>query len=54
MPRIVDGTVAADAGPVLVTVEYDVIPEKTSEFLDAIREYGRIRRRDGASRWGVF
>jgi hypothetical protein len=57
MPRIVNGTVAADAddaGPVLVTVEYDVIPEKTSEFLDAIREYGRIRRRDGASRWGVF
>jgi MFS family permease len=54
MPRIVNGTVAADAGPVLVTVEYDVIPEKTSEFLDAIREYGRIRRCDGASRWGVF
>lgn len=22
--------------------------------LDAMRKYGRIRRRDGASRWGVF
>jgi MFS family permease len=56
-PRIVDGAVTADAddaGPILVTVEYDVIPEKTSEFLDAMREYGRIRRRDGVSRWGVF
>ena len=56
-PRIVDGAVAPDAddaGPILVTVEYDVIPEKTSEFVDAMREYGRIRRRDGASRWGIF
>jgi hypothetical protein len=56
-PRIVDGAVATDAddaGPILVTVEYDVIPEKTSEFVDAMREYGRIRRRDGASRWGIF
>jgi len=57
MPRMVDGAVGADAddaGPILVTVEYDVIPEQTSEFLDAIHKYGRIRRRDGASRWGVF
>lgn len=40
-------------GPVLVTVEYDVIPGRESEFLAAICEYGRIRRRDGASRWGI-
>jgi predicted MFS family arabinose efflux permease len=39
--------------PVLVTVEYDVSPGRESEFLDAIREYGRVRRRDGASRWGI-
>lgn len=57
MPRIVNGAPAADAddvGPILVTVEYDVIRDKTSEFLDAVHKYGRIRRRDGASRWGIF
>jgi MFS family permease len=40
-------------GPVLVIVEYDVAAEHTSDFLTAMREYGRIRRRDGASRWGI-
>jgi MFS family permease len=39
--------------PVLVTVEYDVSPGRESEFLEAMREYGRVRRRDGASRWGI-
>ncbi|MFZ0036220.1 MAG: MFS transporter [Candidatus Acidiferrales bacterium] len=43
-----------DAGPVLVTVEYVISPEKVSEFLDAMYKYQRIRRRDGASRWGVY
>jgi len=41
-------------GPVLVTVEYAVIPEREAEFLEAIHQYGRIRRRDGGYRWGVF
>lgn len=39
--------------PVLVTVEYDVSDSHESNFLEAIREYGRVRRRDGASRWGI-
>jgi len=43
-----------DSGPVLVTVEYEVAPENAKEFIKAIRRYGRIRRRDGASRWGIF
>jgi hypothetical protein len=43
-----------EQGPVLVTVEYSVIPERTAEFLDAIHQYARIRRRDGAYQWGVF
>jgi MFS family permease len=43
-----------DSGPVLVTVEYEVIPESAEEFIRAIRRFGRIRRRDGASRWGIF
>jgi hypothetical protein len=43
-----------EAGPVLVTVEYDVMPGKEPEFLDAIYKYERIRRRDGAYEWGIF
>jgi MFS family permease len=43
-----------DEGPVLVTVEYKIDPAKESEFLDAIHDYQRIRRRDGATRWGIF
>jgi MFS family permease len=43
----------ADAGPVLVTVEYHVDPERVPEFIKAMHQYGRIRRRDGASRWGI-
>jgi hypothetical protein len=41
-------------GPVLVTVEYVVLPEREAEFLKAIHRYGRTRRRNGAYRWGVF
>jgi MFS family permease len=43
-----------DQGPVLVTVEYRIDLGRTGEFLDAIHAYQRIRRRDGATRWGVF
>jgi MFS family permease len=43
-----------DSGPVLVTVQYEVPPENVHQFLKAVRRYGRIRRRDGASRWGIF
>jgi hypothetical protein len=41
------------SGPVLVTVEYRVDPEREHDFLQAMHQYGRIRRRDGASRWGI-
>jgi MFS family permease len=53
---VVVGEVAADLerGPVLVTVEYTVLPKWTAEFLDAMHEYGQMRRRDGAYRWGIF
>lgn len=43
-----------DEGPVLVTVEYKIDPDKAQEFLEAINKYQRIRRRDGATRWGVY
>src|SRR5258708_12486922 len=42
MPRIVNGavaTAAADAGPILLTVAYDVTLGKTPEFLDVLHKY---------------
>jgi MFS family permease len=43
-----------DQGPVLVTIKYVVDPAKAPEFLHQIYKYQRVRRRDGATRWGVF
>jgi MFS family permease len=55
MPAIVkDLRPELDEGPVLVTLEYRVNHDQSEEFLDAIHEYGRVRRRDGAYRWGVY
>jgi hypothetical protein len=42
------------AGPVLVTIEYTAIEDQESEFLRAMRHYGRVRRRDGAYQWGIY
>ncbi len=55
MPVVI-GEVGADIekGQVLVTVEYAVIAKRTAEFVDAMHEYGRIRRRDGAYQWAIF
>ncbi len=44
----------ANSGPILVTVEYDVEPQREPEFLEAMHQYERIRRRDGAFQWGIF
>ena len=52
LPAVVDASLE-DGGPVLVTVEYHVDPERAAEFINAIHQYGRVRRRDGASRWGI-
>ena len=41
-------------GPVLVTIEYRVNPQEVDTFLEAVHRLGRLRRRDGASRWGVY
>lgn len=43
-----------DAGPVMVTVEYDVLPDNAEAFRTVIYEYGRERKRDGAYAWGIF
>jgi MFS family permease len=44
----------SDAGPVLVTVRYVIDPARSADFLQSIYRYQRIRRRDGATRWGIF
>jgi MFS family permease len=41
-------------GPVLVTIEYSVVAEQESKFVKAIHQYARVRRRDGAYRWGIY
>ena len=41
-------------GPVLVTVRYVVDPANAAKFLNEIYKYQRVRRRDGATRWGIF
>jgi MFS family permease len=41
-------------GPVLVTIEYTVVAELESKFVKAMRQYARVRRRDGAYKWGIY
>jgi MFS family permease len=48
------GEVQPDQGPVLVTVEYEIEAKHADEFLAALEKFSRVRRRDGASRWGVY
>jgi MFS family permease len=43
-----------DAGPVLVTLEWQVRGDAIPEFLAVMRRLGRARRRTGAALWGVF
>jgi MFS family permease len=44
----------SNAGPVLVTVEWPVQPDKSVEFVAAMRPVGRSRKRTGATMWGLF
>lgn len=48
---MVEGEVEADRGPVMVTVEYRVDPARMAEFVHAMQQMRRIRRRDGATSW---
>ena len=41
-------------GPVLIEIEYRIGQEDTPEFLAAMRELRRIRRRDGAMQWSLY
>ena len=55
MPAVVrDLDVALDDGPVLVTIEYVVDSHQADAFVHAIQAFEHVRRRDGASRWGLY
>ena len=51
---ITHDAVTHDRGPVLVTIHYKVRSDKTAEFLNAVRQLGKHRRRDGAFAWSVI
>ncbi|MBA3564561.1 MAG: MFS transporter [Gammaproteobacteria bacterium] len=42
------------SGPVVVTIEYRIREEDVLEFLSAMADRKRIRRRDGARRWSLL
>lgn len=46
--------IAADRGPVMVTVTYEIAPQDSATFLGALNRLSAERLRDGAFRWGVF
>jgi MFS family permease len=41
------------SGPIVVAIEYHVLPEHAAEFVSAINDLGRVRRRNGARGWSV-
>lgn len=51
---IVADKIEDDAGPVLITIEYAVLPNQREQFLAALDRLSAQRRRDGAYAWGVF
>jgi quinol monooxygenase YgiN len=46
--------VDSDRGPVMVTVEYRIDPDRAQEFSDIMQQMRLIRRRDGAFMWELF
>jgi MFS family permease len=43
-----------EEGPVLIVIEYRVLPENYAAFVHEIHHLRRVRMRDGAVRWGVY
>jgi MFS family permease len=53
-PPEVIGEIKPDAGPVMVSIEYEIDPARASDFRDAMNAVRPIRFRDGAVFWGLF
>ena len=47
-------TVAADEGPVMVTLEYQIDPARAAAFAEVMQRTRRARLRQGALSWGLF
>ena len=43
-----------DTGPILVVVRFTVTPQRKADFLVAMEQLGRSRRRPGATRWELY
>jgi MFS family permease/quinol monooxygenase YgiN len=43
-----------DSGPVLVTIEYRIRPDRRDAFIAAMQQVGEMRRRNGAYFWDLF
>jgi hypothetical protein len=50
----VTGEIKPDAGPVMVSVEYEIDPGTATDFRHAMNALRTIRYRDGAVFWGLF
>jgi predicted MFS family arabinose efflux permease len=50
----VTGEIKPDAGPVMVSVEYEIDPRTATDFRQAMNALRTIRYRDGAVFWGLF
>jgi MFS family permease len=46
--------VVAASDPLMIALEYQIAPERASEFERLMHEIGHIRRRGGATFWGLF
>ncbi len=47
-------SIPPEAGPILVQMEYHVLPERRAAFLAAMEAVRSLRLRDGALRWALF
>jgi hypothetical protein len=43
-----------DAGPIVVSIEYSVLPDQEAAFLLAMESMRRSRLRSGAARWDLY
>lgn len=39
---------------ILVQIEYQIDPQRQTEFLSALQRLGEVRRRNGAMHWSVY
>lgn len=51
---VLSSEVKHERGPAMTTVEYRIAPADSGAFSAAMDELGHMRRRDGATAWGVF